>query len=487
MELNERTINVAKATEKNIFESVIGIDTDREVINFYSMQNGDNSTINYLMSGYKAKPFSPEFYEKLGHIIAQYREDHPDHPMQKVSIVLSDSVVLTDTVNLPIINKKAMDTSLAASLSNLYGNSSDLKFNRVLALQSKNLATYAVTAMRKDILHNIQKTCAMQQIGVTNVTYAAAAATNAAITINPKIKNDCFIILDIKEEYARIIFVARGKTVGFYNLPFGYKILYKTRVTPEDLVFDHSTAEQIVLHAREKAKAKNIAMAEEEAEVVVEEEDQTPEADEDEDFELLPPSRRKATEEDDEEDFEEIADEEEQESEFITRKNKKAARKLPKFMLRPTPTNREGYMYENFRLFVKWTLEVIASNPGITALGTPETVYVNMPEEYDFLYEIVNLEAEDNGVRFAPLFTEAPEEIVKKNLELYGGFFTKQLNGFNNFNTAVHIESARPQQTAEKSNEKPGSNGENKIGDFMKKAVEVIKKVATYDLTGGKK
>lgn len=486
---------MAKASKENtnVFESVIGIDTDREVINFYSMQNGDKATINYLMSGYKAKPFSNEFYEKLGHIISQYREEHPDHPMQKVSIVLSDSVVLTDTINLPIINKKAMDSSLAASLSNLYGNSAELKFNRALALQSKNLATYAVTAMRKDMLYNLQRICAQYQIGVSNISFAAATATNAAITLNPKLKNESFVILDIKEEYAKVILVARGKTVGFYTIPFGHKILYKTRVTPEDVVFDHSSAELIVLNAKEKAKAKNVTLAEEEAEVVVEDE-QPDEVDEDEDFELLPPNRRKVVEEDDEEDFEEIMEEEENESEFITRKNKKSARKLPKFMLRPTPTNREGYMYENFRLFIKWTLEVIASNPEITALGAPDAVYVNMPEEYNFLYDIVNLEIEENGVLFAPLFTEAPEEVVKKNLELYGGFFTKQLNGFNNFQP-VNVEAVRAQVSAENKAENSGEGAEanggedfkEKFSSFMKKTVEVIKKVATYDLTGGKK
>ena len=478
---------MAKATEKNVIESVIGIDTDREIIHFYSMQNGKTESINYLMSGYKAKPFSPEFYEKIGSILGQYREDHPDHFMQKVSVVLSDSVVLTDTVNLPIINKKAMDTSLAASLSNLYGNSSDLRFNRALALQSKNVATYAVAAMRKDILHNINKACAINQIGIGNVTYASAAVTNAAVTLNSKVKNENFVILDIKEEYARIIFVVKGKTLGFYTLPFGYKILYKTRVTPEDLLFEHSTAELIVLNAKEKAKAKNLSAEEEEAQVVVEAEEPA-DNDEEDDFEFFAPQKRKDEEEDDD-DFEDEVVEDEPESEFITRKNKKSQRKLPKFMQRPTPTNREGYMYENFRLFIKWTLEVIASNPSITALGAPETVYVNMPEEYNFLYDIVNLEAEDNGVRFAPLFTEAVDDIVKKNLELYGGFFTKQLNGFNNFTPGGYVEApkARPTEAKAADTSSASSGGENKIGDFVKKAVEVIKKVATYDLTGGKK
>ena len=481
---------MAKATEKNVIESVIGIDTDRELIHFYSSNNGDYNSINYLMSSYKAKPFSPEFYEKIAAVLAQYRQDHPDHPMQKVSVVLSDSVVLTDTVNLPPISKKALDSSLAASLNNIYKNSAELKFNRVLALQTKSMATYAVTAVRKEILINLQKAFVQNQIGVVDFTYAASSVSNAAFALKPELAGGSFVILDIKEEFARIIFVCRGKTLGFYTLPFGHKILYKTRVTPEDLLFDHSTADLIVLNAKEKAKAKNVTLAEDEAAINAPAAEAEAE-DEDDDFELIPPSRRKPKEEEDEDDFEEIMEEEEQESEFITRKNKKPARKLPKFMLRPTPTNREGYMYENFRMFVKWTLEAIASNSGITALGAPETVYVNMPEEYNFLYDMVNAEAEENGVVFAPLFTEAPDEVIKKNLELYGGFFTRQYNGVNNFMaSATDTVKSKPEEK-EEGKEKEGNEPQAEVADseqsFMQKALDFIKKIATYDLTGGKK
>ena len=480
---------MAKAIEKNVIESVIGIDTERELIHFYSAQNGDYNSINYLMSGYRAKPFTPEFYEKVGAALAQHRQDHPDQPINKVSVVLPDSLVLTDTINLPPINKKALDSSLAASLNNIYKNSAELKFNRVLALQTKNMTTYAVTAMKKEILINLQKAFAQNQIEVVDYTYAASAASNAVFTLNPEIRNNSFVILDIKEEYAKVIFVCKGKTLGFYALPFGHKIMYKTRVTPEDLIFDHSTADLIVLNAREKAKAKNITLEEEQAQVTTTAEAEA--EDDEEELELLPLSKRKPKEEEEEDDFEDVAEEEEQESEFITRKNKKPARKLPKFMIRPTPTNREGYMYENFRLFIKWTLEAIAANPAVTALGAPEAVYVNMPEEYNFLYDMTNLELEENGLPFLPLFSEAPAEVIKKNLELYGGFYTKQFNGFNNFMASAN-EVVRP-QAEEKADAKDKESGDAKADEavpeqsFIQKALEVIKKIATYDLTGGKK
>ena len=442
---------------KNLFndtiDTVIGIDTDREVIQIYSKKADQKNVISYVMHGYKAKPFSSDFYSKLGAIIAQYRQDHPDHKLTKATVVLPDSAVLTDTVNIPIINKKAMDTSLAASLSNLYGNSSDLKFNRMLATQTKQLATYAVSAMRKDILANIQRALSEQQLNVSDITYSSASATNAAITLNPKLKNGTFLLLDIEEESAKIIFVVKGKTVGFYSLPFGHKTLYKTRVMPEDLLFDHPYADLIVLNAKEKAKAKALTMADADEEATLTE-SATVVVEEDDDWAETLPSGPNAQDEDDAAFEAELLAAEESESELITRGRKKAPRKLPKFMLRPTPTNREDFMYENFRVFVKWTLELIASNQNIINLGIPEAVYVNMPDEYYFLYEKVNLEVEDNGIRFMPLLVGDKKDIVRKHLDLYGGFYTKQLNQLNNFH-AVQLDNVKS-RTNDKAPEKKG-------------------------------
>lgn len=484
---------MAKQKTVNI-ESVIGIDAEKEVISLYSITGSDKSSINYLMSGFKARPFTGEFYDKLGSILGQFREDHPNIPMQKVTIVLPDNAVLTDMVNLPAINKKAIDSSLAASLSNIYGNSSDIKFNRMMVNQSKQMVTYAISGVRKDILLNLQKACTEHQIGIGNITYASSSATNGAMAVNPKLKNGSFILLDIDEESAKIIFVVKGKTLGFYSLPFGYKMLYKTRVMAEDLIFDHSSAELLIMNAKAKAKAKHMSMEDEVDDTVV---DEAPEDSEDDELEF--PGRRKVDDEEDEIDEElekELAEVESEQEELdfeAGKKYKKAARKLPKFMLRPTPTNREGYMYENFRLFVKWTLEFISSNPAIASLGYPEAVYVNMPEEYNFLYDMVNLEEEDNGVRFLPLVTEEEADVVKKNLELYGGLFTKQYNVFNNFPALIAHTPKNP--TAGKNAE--GKEGEQQNGaenteakpDFketLSKIWAFIKKIATTEIGGSK-
>ena len=112
----------------------------------------------------------------------------------------------------------------------------------------------------------------------------------------------------------------------------------------------------------------------------------------------------------------------------------RVARKLPKFMLRPTPTDARGFVYENFRIFIKWTLSFLRSNEQLTTLGEPEFVLVNMPAEYDFLFERVNRDKAEQHIEFVS-FDPAIEDntAITHNLELFGGFYSKLVNTTNNF------------------------------------------------------
>ena len=454
--------------EKN-FESVIGIDTVRGAVHFYSMKNGNKSSIDYFVGSYKAEPFSDEFFEKLGGIITRYRESHPASSLQKVSVVLSDSTVLLDTINLPIINKRAMGNSIDAMLTNLYGGSG-IKFNKAVAMQNKQFATYAIAGRRMDMLVKLQNALMNNQVGVGNVTFCSAAATNAAFVLNPKLKNASFILLDVKDDSARIVFVVKGKTMGFYSLPFGTNVIHKTLVNPESAIFDHSAAELLVLNAKEKARAKALTSADDDTLTLSADE----KAEDDEEF-----ADNRDDDDDDDED-----DDEDDEVEVVSgsvRLRKKSVRKLPKYMQRPIPTKREGFIFENFRVFVKWTLELIANNGGITALGEPEAVYVNMPEEYSFLCDMINEEAEENGIKFMPLSGEQ-NELVRKNLDLYGGFTVKQYNKLNNFHSTQfdNIKSKASEKSAA-----AGKSAES-VTKALKSVLAFIKKIATYEI-GGKK
>ena len=152
---------------------------------------------------------------------------------------------------------------------------------------------------------------------VVMTAIGVSAATDGAAVLNPKLKNASYMLLDIKENSARIVFVVKGKTMGAYNLPFGYAVLSDSTVIPEDLLFDYPTADLAVLNAKERAKAKALTVS----------------------------SDAKRTVDDDDEDDEEV-------SVFNTATAElpsfihtdKKARKLPKYMLRETPESAEGFV-----------------------------------------------------------------------------------------------------------------------------------------------
>ena len=459
---------------ENKLKSVISIDTDKGAVHFYTADSNGKNSANYFVGSYKATPFSKEFFDHLSGIIAKYRESHPESPLQKVSIVLSDSTVVTDTFNLPIINRRAMDSSLDASLYNFYGSSS-VKFNRWLAMQNKQYATYAVTGIKMQSLVKLNNALADQHVGVANVTYQSAAITNAAIMMNPKLKNASFALLDIKDDCTKIILVVKGRTMGFYTLPFGTNVLSLGAIQQEDMLFDHPVAELIVLNAKEKAKAKALTMADDFMSLPLSEEE--PEV-------AQPEEKPVKVENPDEDDFDDEDEAEEivpEQMVFIGKTRKKTPMKLPKYMQRPIPTDREGIVYENFRVFVKWALEFIASNTSITSLGAPEAVYVNMPDEYSFLYDMVNAEAEDNGILFSPI-NLGQDKLVRQNLELYGGLYVKQLNGLNNFHS-TQLDSIKTKNAANSSQK---SDSGKSAAETAKKIWEVIKKIATTEIGGSK-
>ena len=112
---------------------------------------------------------------------------------------------------------------------------------------------------------------------------------------------------------------------------------------------------------------------------------------------------------------------------------KKTPRRLPKFMQRPIPETDEEIACENFRVFVKWALTLIASNDKLTQLGKPESVYVNLPQMLSFVLDKANEEREENGVEFKLLDNGDYDANVLVNLEMYGGFFPRAINPANRF------------------------------------------------------
>ena len=436
---SDRVICYVKNGEQNMqkqtYSTTIAIDSARSAIHFYSMIGNDKSTIEHHIKSYTGGNLDENFFAKFKEAVSEFAQNTPSETVRKVTVVLPDNAVLTDTVRIPTmkglgLTKKTLDITLGS----LYRNHKDLRVVSHVAQQNKQYSTFAIAAVQNNIVSSVYAACSENKLLVDTLTYASSAAVGGAVLLNSKLKNASYLFLDIKDVYSRFVFVANGKTVGFYTLPFGLEFLRKPKVTQEDMLFDHSYAELAVLNARERAKSKKLtvmAFGESFVEAAPDGEEGIEELSED------TANGEKTVADNEAPAVEELVTEENKsEPEGVAPLSlqtnqkiftRKSPRKLPKFMQREIPETEEGIAYENFRVFVKWALTLIHGNERLTELGKPEFVCVNLPDDLVSVLDTANEEAEENGITFTRLPSESAEASVLSNLELYGGLFPKQI------------------------------------------------------------
>lgn len=393
----------------------IAIDDKHSVFHFYTMYENDKTfeneqieennkyKITHTIKSYSSKELNDDFFGKFKNAVKQFVEDNPSEDVKKITVIVPDNAYLMDTIKIPTMKgfgqtRKTLDNNLRG----LYKNFNDLKVNAIIKNQNKQYTTYITTVLLKNIVSSIYSSCSENKLLVDTLTYSSSTLVSGAVTVNPKLKNGSYMLLDIKDIYSRYVFVINGKVVGNYTIPFGMESLTKKRVLKEDMLFDHTSGEILILNAKEKIRAKKLTVMAMDA--VFEDES-----------------------------LDEIEGEEENQTEEKTLDNVKTyvkkARKLPKFMLRETPTTPEGVMCENFRIFVKWALTLLESNKKITEQVEINNIYVNIPNNLHYVLDKTNDEME-NEIRFFPLTTTEDniEESILNNLELYGSIFPKQVN-----------------------------------------------------------
>ena len=415
--------------QKSNFSATIAIDTERSIIHFYSMIGGDKTTITHSVKSYTGGQFDDNFFARFKAAVREFAQKTPSDSVRKVTVVLPDNAVMIDTVRIPTIKGSAQtNKALDTALGGLYRNYSDLHVIAHIAEQNRQYTTFSIAAVQKHIVTSIYAACSENKLLVDTLTYASSASIGTATMLHPKIKTSSYLFLDIKDVYSRFVFVANGKPVGYYTLPFGLEFLRKPKVTSEDMLFDHSYAELAVLNAKEKAKSKKLTVM-----AASEENDDAASLSEGAAADSAADSDAEA------EDFEDADDTAEQEEpEAIAPVSmplqvsqkifvRKSPRKLPKFMQREIPETEEGILYENFRVFVKWALTLIQGNDKLVELGKPEFICVNMPKDVAPVLDSVNAEESENGIKFVRLPTIGEKSVVTSNLELYGGLFPKQI------------------------------------------------------------
>ncbi len=404
------------------YSTTIAIDTERSVIHFYSMNGNDVSSIAHTIKSYPGGQLDDVFFQKFKDAVRDYTRQMPSESVRKITVILPDNAVLTDVVKIPTMKgsgqtKKALDVTLES----LYRNYSDLKISSYIADQNKQYTTFAITAVQERIVAAIYAACSENKLLVDTLTFASGALIGGALQFNSKLKNASYLFLDIKDIYSRFVFVANGKPVGYYTLPFGREILEEQSVVSEDMLFDHSYAELTIRNARERARSQKLTvmtLGEDTDNLLTEDPD-----DEDDEFMTGDFLHEASATADDEEETAAGLDSQSEQKLFA----RKIPRELPQFMCRETPTTKEGFAYENFRIFVKWALTLIEGNPDLIALDKPKFVCVNLPRSLISVLGKVNEEAGENGIIFTRLPSQIEAPSVVGNLELYGGLFPEQI------------------------------------------------------------
>lgn len=403
------------ATNQN--RSAVYIDQRERLVHYYAA----GAEPVHEIHRYQAPLFDISFFSELITVLQDFKQRHaPSQPLE-TTFILPDSAVMTDVLSLPAMGRHAQQKSLETTLDGLLKNRKELRVQSFCARQNKQFTELCVSGIREDVLGSLRAAAATAKLASPAVTFAAACTARGAAELNPKLKDGTYLLLDVKSDHTRLVYVLRGEVISFYTLPFGYDILSSTKLIAEDMLFDHSVAELAVLNARERAKSKSLTMMGEgsvdAAEVDVdqlEEDEEEPEQEQEEDEADIQPTGQPS------------AVRSENTIKYLPRKT---PRKLPKFLLRPHPATPEGYLYENFRIFEKWALCFLAGNERLTRLAAPEAVYLNLPERFSGVLEQVKEEEAENGIPFLPAGIAAPSDLIGEHLEMYGGLFLRPEKG----------------------------------------------------------
>ncbi len=386
--------------------SVVYIDQRKKAVHFYGTFGG---TAVHDTANYNSRSLDSGFFNDLTEILIEFMRKYTPAQAANSTVVLPDTAVVTDILTLPSMKNNVMRNTVETKLSALYKNRQELRLNTYYAFQNRQYSEVCVCGMKELLISSVKNACSTSRFNAQNITFAAETSARAASALNTKLRGGTYLLLDIKEDYTRIVYVFKGMSVGFSSLPFGYSILEKPKLAAEDMLFDHSTAELAVLNARERAKAKALTIM---GDGVV-----------DATRLVIPDLTDGAEANADEDDAFAVTDVARQPGTVYKTLPKKTARKLPKSMLRPTPDTESGIAEENFRIFAKWALCYLQGNPKLESFAGVKAVYVNLPEHLNHVVTAFNAEQAENKCQFLPASFDRRDEFAVRNIELFGGLF----------------------------------------------------------------
>jgi len=455
---------------KKALNIVVGFDCVYKQVKIMRTFGVDFANADVQTFPFKEQFLSAEFLTEFKEIFNQYFTTLPTDHSLACYVVLPDNAVTMDDISLPAIKRSKMNATLATNFKKEYKCHKELQYNSYILGSNRQYVVYNLTILRKAYLTNLYRSMAANKLYTKNASYAANCTINSVFHFKPSMRKKSFIFLDIKADYTKIVYCCKGKTAGYADIMLGAAHLKDDKVLQENMQYDHDVADLAILNAKERAKLKALTVSadadnlDEVADDVMNQlidgvnkneevvDDSITKVMEDiaanqhendlkhtvEDMVATPEDIEmdKAQEEFEDEQAEEERKERLMQQMLEARKKKVFARKmpkrLPKFMQRPLPETKEGIVYENFRMILKWALLYCEQIKRKEYLPKVDCVLVNLPQEYQYLFDYVNSDEENNGIKFENL-GEIEGGNLNGNLDLVGALYTGMYNKRQNF------------------------------------------------------
>lgn len=196
--------------------SVIIVDKDAKAVRFYPSGEKCGVCVPFR-SNIGDDAFFTEFKKILG--------DRPSS-VSKTVLILPDSFFVTDTLDIPVMKKRAVNAALSTAIIQLYKNAGEIEFATYPLCRKNRITTFGITGLRREISAKVRACCEAVGICVKAITFAANAAVLGAVSVVPSLKKVDFLFIDIKSAVTKLAFVTNGITRAYCSLPYGTDTLF---------------------------------------------------------------------------------------------------------------------------------------------------------------------------------------------------------------------------------------------------------------------
>lgn len=435
---------------------VVGFDIYHKTVRIWRTKK-----LNFSDSELQEFPFREEFlsegfFAELQEILKLYAAGLSSEKQVYCHLVVPDCMTTMDAVTIPQMGAKKREVALEGVLNNLLADIKQYELKRYLYSTKSKIFVYTYAFVAQKGFSELNKALGENKLSAKFTTFESCSRLNGVLHLRPAFKKKDFLFMDIQEDSTDVIVCLRGRVFAFTRLQLGRKHLSRTEMLQENMLYNHDVANLAILNAQEKAKSKKLTVSEKGSEESLEavaddviqqlqqgvnlnaEEISKEEKKEEQarGLEFAVKSLAEPAAEDEEEEVEEESESEEEETEEAHGPRQKVfkrmtPKRLPKFMLRPEPTDEQGYVYENFRMFIKWAIlyqKWLKDSEYVEAL---DCCLVNLPKEYEFLMDRANNGEDKSEISFE-LLGEVGEKDVSDCLDmvgvLYAGMYNKRFN-----------------------------------------------------------